>query len=99
MLVTVTIPGATPFGLSSPPCDDEDDPTKIAQLKEKVKKCTTIKRNKNPIAKYSGLWHKTTFFEKKKKTELFKKDFRISTVPGWNFYSLGFIIMVIEMVR
>jgi hypothetical protein len=27
----MTIPGATPFGLSSPPCDDEDDPTNVAK--------------------------------------------------------------------
>jgi hypothetical protein len=31
MLVTVTIPGATTFWLSSPPCDD---PTKIAKKEQ-----------------------------------------------------------------
>ena len=38
MLVTVTIPGATPFWLSSPPCDDEDAPTKVAQKNKSITK-------------------------------------------------------------
>ncbi len=80
----MTNPGATPFGLSSPPCDDEDDPTKVAK-RNRLQSVHPHQTKPNSLAKYSGLWHKTTFFEKKKKTELFKKDFRISTVPGWNF--------------
>jgi hypothetical protein len=92
----MTIPGATPFGLPSPPCDDEDDPTKVAK-RNRLQKCPTIKRNQIPLGNIRD-FGKTTFFEKKKKTELFKKDFWILTVPGWNFYSLGFIIMTIEMV-
>jgi hypothetical protein len=35
MLVTVMAPGTTTFWLSSPPCDDEDDPTKVAKKEQK----------------------------------------------------------------
>jgi hypothetical protein len=94
----MTIPGATPFGHSSPSCDEKDDPIQKLPKEIGFKVSTPLKRNQIPLRNIRG-FGKTTFFEKKKKTELFKKDFWVLTVPGWNFYSLGFIVMVIEMVR
>jgi hypothetical protein len=65
----MTIPGATPFGLPSPPCDDEDDPTKVAK-RNRLQSVHPHPAPQIPIVKYSGLWHKTTFLKEEKDRKL-----------------------------
>jgi hypothetical protein len=81
MLVTVTIPGATTFWLSSPPCDD---PTKIAK-RNRLQNVHHQTKQKSHCEIFGTLAKQHFEKKKKKKTENCKKDFRILTVLGWNF--------------
>jgi hypothetical protein len=71
----MTNPGATPFGHSSPSCDEKDDPIQKLPKEIGFKVSTPLKRNQIPLRNIRDFGIKQHFLKRRKRKNFSRKTF------------------------